>query len=139
MAAPPLLSSQWFPPGERTTATSINLAFNMLGNGLAMLVGPALVQYNSNNTNTNGYKEEVRHDIDTYMQIHAEIAVFLFVLFCIYFPSKPPHPPALSSATERTEFIAGIKALLKNRNVLLACLAYTASMVFCRLLENYVP
>ena len=39
MAAPPLISSQWFPPNERTTATSINQAANMLGNGLSMLLG----------------------------------------------------------------------------------------------------
>ena len=39
MAAPPLISSQWFPPDQRTTATSINQAANMLGNGVAMLVG----------------------------------------------------------------------------------------------------
>ena len=43
MAAPPLISSKWFPPNERTTATSINQAFNMLGNGLAMLVGQSVV------------------------------------------------------------------------------------------------
>ena len=44
MAAPPLISSKWFPPNERTTATSINQAFNMLGNGLAMLIGQSSVR-----------------------------------------------------------------------------------------------
>eukprot|EP00092_Neocalanus_flemingeri_P013308 GFUD01014343.1.p1 GENE.GFUD01014343.1~~GFUD01014343.1.p1 ORF type:complete len:513 (-),score=93.41 GFUD01014343.1:87-1625(-) len=146
MAAPPLISSQWFPPGERTLATSINLASNMLGNGLSMFLGPALVHLTSNTTGntsttslhftsyqltpnvTNGTSQSaVRHDIDTYMQIHAGVAVFLFGLFFIYFPSKPPHPPAPSSAIERTEFWAGIKALLSNRNVLLACFAYSVS------------
>ena len=27
MAAPPLISSQWFPPNERTTATGIAIVF----------------------------------------------------------------------------------------------------------------
>jgi len=128
MAAPPLVSSQWFPPSERTTATSINQAANMLGNGLSMLLGPALVHITPNTTTTNGTTTEaMRHDIDTYMQIHAGVAVLLFGLFCIYFPSKPPNPPAPSSAIERTEFWAGLKTLLSNKNVLLTCFAYSVS------------
>jgi len=140
MAAPPLISSQWFPNNERTTATSINQAFNMLGNGLSMLIGPALVHVPSNSTGNSSFTSfslqnaanettvaDVRHEIDTYMLIHAGVAVGLFVLFCIYFPSKPPHPPAPSSAIERTEFWLGIKALLANKNVLLASFAYSIS------------
>merc|ERR1719357_2097714 len=45
MAAPPLISSTWFPTSERTTATAINQASNALGNGIAMLVGPYIVHY----------------------------------------------------------------------------------------------
>merc|ERR1711970_170775 len=123
-AGPPLISSQWFPTSERTTATSINLAFNMLGNGLSMLLGPRLVHTSANN---NTGVEHVRHEIDLYMYSHAGVAVALFVLFCVYFPSKPPHPPAPSSAIQRTQFLPGIKALLENRNVLLACFAYSIS------------
>lgn len=147
MAAPPLISSQWFPTNERTTATSINLACNMLGNGLSMLLGPALVHVSSNSSGnatassihftsyqvgaantTNGTTvEQVRHEIDLYMYSHAGVAVTLFALFCIYFPSKPPHPPAPSSAIARTEFWLGIKTLLGNKNVLFACFAYSIS------------
>jgi len=123
-AGPPLISSQWFPTSERTTATSINLAFNMLGNGLSMLLGPRLVHTPANNHTA---VEHVRHEIDLYMYSHAGVAVTLFVLFCVYFPSKPPHPPAPSSAIQRTQFLPGIKALLGNRNVLLACFAYSIS------------
>ena len=125
-AGPPLISSQWFPTSERTTATSINLAFNMLGNGLSMLLGPRLVHTPANNHTA---VEHVRHEIDLYMYSHAGVAVTLFVLFCVYFPSKPPHPPAPSSAIQRTQFLPGIKALLGNRNVLLACFAYSISQV----------
>ena len=107
------------------------MASNMLGNGLSMLIGPALVHVTPNTTGyTNGSTmNEIRDDIDTYMQLHAEIAVFLFVLFIIYFPSKPPHPPAPSSAIERTEFWGGMKALVNNRNVWFACFAYSISQV----------
>jgi len=165
MAAPPLISSTWFPTSERTTATAVNQAANALGNGIAMLLGPALLHYTpantttttttpttttstttngpalllftpanattafhlvtANSSNSTALQEEVKGSIDTYMEILAAASVLLFLLFLLYFPSKPDHPPAPSSAIERTEFVAGIKALLTNRDVLLACLAYS--------------
>ena len=144
MAAPPLISSTWFPSSERTTATAIGQSFNALGNGVAMLLGPALIHYRpANGTNTTQHftafnlatsnssqtKEQVQEDIDTYMEVLAAVAVSIFVLFIIYFPSKPPLPPSASSAVERTEFVSGVKALLTNRDVLLACFAYSIALV----------
>lgn len=143
MAAPPLISSTWFPSSERTTATAIGQAFNALGNGVAMLLGPALIHYQpGNGTNTTQHftafqpstsnssqtKEQVQDDIDTYMEVLAAVAVTIFGLFIVYFPSKPPHPPSPSSAVERTEFISGIKALLTNKDALLACFAYSIAL-----------
>ena len=116
-------------------------AANALGNGIAMFLGPALIHYKpANGTNTTQYhthlalsnfsnatqtQDEVKANIDIYMDILAGVALLLFGLFVLYFPSKPPCPPALSSATERTEFVAGIKAMLSNKDVLLACFAYS--------------
>ena len=168
MAAPPLISSTWFPASERTTATAINQvlclsklfllpldieqldlpffmvlfqAANALGNGIAMFLGPALIHYKpangtnttqhhtylavSNFSNTTQSRDEVQANIDIYMDILAGVALLLFGLFVLYFPSKPPNPPALSSATQRTEFVAGIEAMLSNKDVLLACFAYS--------------
>lgn len=132
MAAPPLISSHWFPPDQRTTATSINQAANMLGNGLSMLMGPGLVTVPSNcSTDINRMstscpdKVKVMNEIDNYMVLHAGIAVAIFMLFCLYFPSKPPHPPAPTSAIQRTEFWEGTKAIFKNKNALLLCFSYS--------------
>lgn len=150
MAAPPLISSTWFPTSERTTATAINQASNALGNGIAMLVGPYIVHYKkgteesnnpkqysqfSNNPNSTAPElfysmqtpDEVKKDIDVYMDILAACCVLLFGLFIAYFPSKPAHPPAPSSAIQRTDFLAGIKAMCTNKDVLLSCLAYSIS------------
>lgn len=43
-AVPPALSSHWFPPNERTTATGISSVFNQLGNAGGFLLGPLLVR-----------------------------------------------------------------------------------------------
>jgi FLVCR family MFS transporter len=39
MAASPVLSSVWFPPNERTTATAISSTLNYLGVALSFVVG----------------------------------------------------------------------------------------------------
>ena len=48
-SAPSAVSSAWFPPGERTTATGIAIVFNNLGNAVSFLVAPAIVPDPPNN------------------------------------------------------------------------------------------
>ena len=42
-SAPSAVSSAWFPPAERTTATAVGILFNNLGNALSFFAGPAVV------------------------------------------------------------------------------------------------
>ena len=70
-------------------------------------------------------REDIKVDIDNYMVIQAGIAVALFMLFCLYFPSQPPLPPAPSSAIQRMEFWAGTREILRNKTALLLCFAYS--------------
>ncbi|KAK7069396.1 Solute carrier 49 member 4, partial [Halocaridina rubra] len=49
-AAPALLSSRWFPPNERTTATGIGCTFNQLGNAGGFFLGPWLIRYPQNHS-----------------------------------------------------------------------------------------
>jgi len=41
--APPLLASNWFPPTERTTATSIGSLANQLGIAISFLLSTSMV------------------------------------------------------------------------------------------------
>ena len=135
MAAPPLISSKWFPPNERTTATSINQAFNMLGNGLAMLIGPRLVNIPEDCTNTTHLPPscpevtDIERDIDDYMILQAGVAVALFLLFLAYFPSAPPAPPAPTAAIQRVEFWTGARQLFRNKTALLVCFSYSLGVL----------
>ena len=45
-SAPSALSSAWFPPNERTTATGVALVFNNLGNVFSFLA-PQIGKLNS--------------------------------------------------------------------------------------------
>ena len=111
-----------------------------------MIFAPALIHYKPTN-GTNHTKhfqplhietvgnsstqtaEQIKSSIDIYMEILAGVSLLLFLLFCVYFPSKPDHPPAPSSAIARTKFLKGIKEMLSNTDVLLACFAYSVPNV----------
>ena len=70
-------------------------------------------------------KSDVQTYIDHYMLLQAGIAVLLFILFILYFPDKPPLPPTVTSAINRTEFWAGTKQIFKNKSALLLCFSYS--------------
>lgn len=128
MSAPPALSAIWFPPEQRTTATCINQVFNSIGNGVAFFMGPYLVpDDNSTWTNTTASKMEVRNEILVYMGVEAGMALFLFTLYLIYFPSQPPTPPSASASLQRTQFKDGLKALIRDKNVAFCTFAYSLS------------
>ena len=118
-------------------------ASNALGIGISMIFAPALIHYKpANGTNDTEHfqslhiessvtgnstqtGEQIRSKIDLYMEILAGGSLLLFGLICAYFPSKPAHPPAPSSAIARTKFLKGIQEMLSNTDVLLACFAYS--------------
>ena len=63
--------------------------------------------------------------IDHYMILDAAIAVLLFFLFLLYFPTKPPLPPTVTSSINRMEFWAGTKQIFMNKSALLLCFSYS--------------
>ena len=42
MGAPPALSSEWFAPEQRTTATALSSVANTMGNAVSFLLGKRL-------------------------------------------------------------------------------------------------
>ena len=136
MAAPPALSAIWFPPEQRTTATCTAQVFNQLGNAMAFLVGPYLVP-DRNLTTVSNLDEDglnnspslpnMKKEIQLYMGIEAGIGIALLLAFIIYFPKQPPTPPSASASLERINFKDGLKALVKDPNVLLCTFAYALS------------
>jgi len=117
-SAPPAVSSAWFPPDERVTATSISQMLNNLGTGLSFLLASVIVKepgsLNTSHNVSSQYREEMRQSINTYLLVLSVPAILLFVCSVIYFPSKPPKPPSRSSRQERLDFIQGAVSLLTN-------------------------
>ncbi len=109
MSAPPAISAAWFPPSQRTTATSVNQMGNVLGASVAAVLGPLMVPdfdipppVNGTLSSSSPTKEEVRKQLRMYFLLcYAVPSVLLFAAMIAYFPSKPPSPPSASGAEER--------------------------------------
>jgi len=121
MGAPIQISAAWFPPHERTRATSIGQMFNALGVGVSFLLGTIVESVDG------GDVEKVESDIRILIYIYAGFSIVVTVLILAYFPSEPPNPPSNSATQERLSFTDGFKDLLKNRNGWFIMLAYATS------------
>ncbi|XP_067649129.1 solute carrier family 49 member 4 homolog [Haliotis asinina] len=135
------VSSVWFPPNERTTATSIGYVVQGLSIGLTFVIGPQVVQEdNSNctvfNTSSMSARENVweadvvseqREQIMNYQYATFGVCAAVFFTMLIYFPSQPPKPPSPSAATARLDYLDGLKQLLRKGRFWQIGLAYGAS------------
>lgn len=145
-SAPSALSSAWFPPNERTTATGIALVFNNLGNVFSFLA-PQIVPDPSAGNNTNFDNETsfeiydddtncpivdpeekslIEYRLQLLMYIEAGLVIGCFLAIVAYFPSKPKHPPSVSSNMKRMDFWPGLKQILMNKEAILLTLAYSS-------------
>ena len=127
-APPTLISSTWFPPHQRTTATAISSVANYIGLAVSFLIGPVFVadikdsnipkiddNYPLNSTQRDKYQKQ----INSLLYFEAGLQLFVFLVIAAYYPPKPPKPPSPSAATGRMDFKAGAKTLCKNYNFLL--------------------
>ena len=131
LGAPTLVSSSWFPPSERTTATAVGTQSSYVGLALAYFIGPYFVidpqttATSANTTKTAGNSSN--HDIRAmegqlfkgYIYFQAALAVLVLAVVLIYFPSKPKLPPSHSSTVKRHEFSEGLKRLVTDWSFLL--------------------
>ena len=72
-------------------------------------------------------KNEVKSQIQLYMGLDAGVCVALMIAVLVYFPAKPPTPPSASASVERTNFSEGLKAIIKDRNILLCTFGYAVN------------
>ena len=58
--------------------------------------------------------DEVRFDIMVLMYITLAWSALIFLSILVYFPAKPPSAPSVSASLERTDYLDGLKKLMKN-------------------------
>lgn len=133
---PPLVSSTWFPPNERTTATAIGTLAANFGAALAFFIGPSMIPKtfdNSGNSNLNLTDKEIRLievRLGYYFYLQTGLAALLFGCLAVYFPAEPPLPPSIAAVTRKGTEISykeGFKLLIRNRSYWLLVFVLAAS------------
>ncbi|XP_068207131.1 solute carrier family 49 member 4 homolog [Palaemon carinicauda] len=123
LAGPSLIASEWFPLNERTTAVAVMMGSSQLG-GVGSYLEPLLVQTPGHGVSP----EEIRGQIMTLLYIGAGATGVLLAAILIYFPSRPPLPPSITSSITRLDMKSGVISLCKNKDFLLISLAYGISV-----------
>ncbi|XP_059356324.1 solute carrier family 49 member 4-like [Carassius carassius] len=127
MSAGPLLSTTWFAPDQRATATAIASLIGYLGSAFAFLIGPLAVPAPNGTVGSTVYWN--RNHIGDRIQfvLYAEVGMIaaLFVAVLFYFPSRPPIPPSVAAASQRLSYRSSICRLLSNMRFLMIALAYS--------------
>ena len=129
-AASTALSSIWFPPNQRTTATAVGSVGIYMGLALSFVMGPYIVEdidkYHATPSHPeyDAIIEKLTHQIMRLMYIHFGISCGLLLLACFTFPHKPPKPPSPTATMTRIGFKKGFIKLLKNPQCQLVAFAY---------------
>ncbi|XP_037542713.1 solute carrier family 49 member 4 [Nematolebias whitei] len=125
MSAGPFLSTTWFAPDQRATATAVATLFSYLGGAASFLVGPLIVPAPNDSQAATGLSNS---SIPSRIQLvmYAELAAIavLFTAVLLYFPSRPPVPPSVAAASQRLSYRSSICRLLSNFRFLMIALAY---------------
>ncbi len=129
-ASATVLSSTWFPPKQRTTATAVASLASYVGTAISFKIGPCFVtdisKVSTNKTSpqyhdaTKNISKEIMNLL--YFEFGAGSVLLLLVL--VFFPAKPPRPPSITAAVERTDYKNGLKQLLQNKQFQLIAFLY---------------
>ena len=147
MAAPPLLSSKWFPAEQRTTSTAFTSLVAGLGGLIGALITPLVVKdfshlprnntasntttptiplFGNNGSNTNSELIQMqRSEIMKLMYIEFGLAAAVFLALLVYFPDRPPTPPSVTAHIQREGFKDGLKGLIRKKQFWLLCIPYS--------------
>ena len=110
MSAPITISALWFPPNERTRATSIGQMFNALGVGVSYLLGNTIVSREEGEED-----RDAEQDIMILLTVYSAVSTVIFIAVLLYYPSKPPLPPSNKAVEERMDLTSGLVNLIKNK------------------------
>ncbi|KAG7501824.1 Disrupted in renal carcinoma 2 [Solea senegalensis] len=129
MSAGPYLSTTWFAPDQRATATAVASLFCYLGGSASFIVGPMVVPAPNDSlaapTNSATVSDNfIRDRIQLVMYAELGAIAVLFAAVLVYFPSRPPMPPSVAAASQRLSYRSSICRLLSNFRFLMIALAY---------------
>jgi len=105
--SPPVLAALWFPVRDRATATAIMASANTCGTAVGFSVA-FLVP-------SSGTNDHISTALTKVYWGFFLVCVAIFGAMIVYFPTKPPTPPAPSCEVEKVALAPGIKKLILHR------------------------
>ncbi|KAK7882676.1 hypothetical protein WMY93_028850 [Mugilogobius chulae] len=129
MSAGPYLSTTWFAPDQRATATAVASLFCYLGGAASFVVGPMVVPAPNSTQHLfwsagSGSDTVIKDRIQLVLYAELGVIAVLFAAVLLYFPSRPPLPPSVAAASQRLSYRSSICRLLSNFRFLMISLAY---------------
>lgn len=130
MSAGPLLSTTWFAPDQRATATAVASLVSYLGSAMSFVVGPLLVPAPNVtqgvvNRAVISTESPIKDRIQLILYAEFGAVALLFAVAVLYFPSRPPLPPSVAAANQRLSYRSSICRLLSNMRFLMIALAFS--------------
>uniref|UniRef100_A0A3P8ZNT1 Solute carrier family 49 member 4 n=1 Tax=Esox lucius TaxID=8010 RepID=A0A3P8ZNT1_ESOLU len=127
MSAGPLLSTTWFAPDQRATATAVASLVSYLGAACSFIVGPLLIPAPNDTTHAlvaravmmDTQISHIRDRIQLVLYAELGMVVLLFAAVLLYLP---PHFPL--DDRQRLSYRSSICRLLSNFRFLMIALAY---------------
>ncbi|XP_068602726.1 solute carrier family 49 member 4 [Brachionichthys hirsutus] len=120
----PFLSTTWFAPDQRATATAVASLCGLLGGAASFLIGPLAVPAPNGTRMGAVSSSAIRERIQLVMYAELAAVAVLFAAILLYFPSRPPVPPSVAAASQRLSYRSSICRLLSNGRFLMISLAY---------------
>lgn len=125
MFAPTKLAAIWFPENRRATANMIGSMMNPLGNMVAFIIVPLVV-------------EDVS-DIPLALWIVSAPAFFITIVttLCVR-RSRPPTPPSPSAGEISEPFLSGLKQIIFNKNYMVLNMGFGAGLALFTALASFL-
>lgn len=117
------LSSNWFPPSERTTATGIGVISILIGTALGLFITPLLVE---------------TFNFQTMLLTYGILSLVACVIYLIFVKNKPPTPPSEVITDEKVMMLDGLKKLIKNFNFIILIVAFLIGLGIFNTILTYI-
>nr|XP_022905717.1 uncharacterized MFS-type transporter C09D4.1-like [Onthophagus taurus] len=143
LSMPPKIAAVWFGPNEVSTATSIGVIGQQLGNAIGFILPPMIVKNHDN-------LDDIGRELSYMFYGVAAYTTPIVILVYFFCKSQPDHPPSQAQAYQRlnaTEFTQkqywrSYKQLLSNKAFWLLMVSYGMNIGvyagICTLLNQFI-
>jgi len=118
-----LLSANWFPESERTTATGLSVNSQLLGIALGMILTPILA---------------VVYSFETMLLIYGLYSLIIGVIFVIIARDKPPTPPSIAPSKENKVIKGSTKLLLSSKQFWILIVIFFVGLGAFNMVTTYI-